>query len=293
MVGKEQKKRKKFKANLDIDVSFLPANQERETLKTLNDYVSESVNSGVVPEAMVGQIQDYLTLRIEALRPGLPAEDQPTGEWIGRVIELTDPGKLTRYVAPQSSSALIDMQTGAYLVGGVSPVLFGPPGGALLAASFGDFLKENKETLIVEVMIELIALILMLVPGGGAAKKTGKEIAEKALKNKKILDLIWELINALLKYRSKTKGASLDSIRKILEAIVKEMKKGKILDDLMGDFLKGLTGWQIFLLILEILLIFTPLGWGKKVTEILVWMAGITYHIHHKHAEWEKKKKKK
>ena len=103
--------------------------------------------------------------------------------------------------------------------------------------------------------------------------------------------MYWELINALLKYRSKTKGASLDKIRKILEDLVKELKKGKILDNLLDDFIKGLTGWQIFLLILEIILIFTPLGWGKKVTEVLVWIAGITYHIYHKHAEWEKKKK--
>lgn len=292
MVRKKQTKRKDYRAQLDIDISFLPANEERETRKTINDYVSTSVNSGLIPESMVGIVEDYLNLRIESLRSTSTSDNIFSGDWVDRIVELTDPGKLTRYVPPQSTSSLIDMQTGAFLVGGVSPILFNTMGtGASYSTSLGDFLKENKDTLIAETMIEVIALILILLPGGGAAKKTGKEIAEKALKNKKIVELLWELVNALLEYRSKTKGASLDKIRKILENLVKELKNGKILDNLLDDFIKGLTGWQIFLLILEIILIFTPLGWGKKVTEILVWIAGITYHIHHKHAEWEKKKK--
>jgi hypothetical protein len=281
-----------FVANLTLDLSYLPPEQRHEVISVLNGHVTSGVRRGLIPIAMVPLVQDYIAARLDEIRRSPdPAEILPP-EATRRMLELWGPMADTVFVPPQRGSSLISVSSGRILFGGpgLPHVLFQDsealPHQQKAGYSISDFISENTETVVLEAAIEVLGLILILV-GGGGAKKTVEEIAERAVRNGRVLTALKELIEFLMNYGTRGGG---EGLRECINRLVQALSDAHILDDAIDAFVRGLTGWQIFMLILNLLFIFTPMGWGKKVAEILVWAAGFTYHLHHKYETWKKGK---
>jgi hypothetical protein len=137
---------------------------------------------------------------------------------------------------------------------------------------------------------ELLAEILLLIssafggPKGKTAKKaavdTAKELAERE-SVREILKRIWRAIIPRVSAGggalTPTAGESLKILGKELWKLIKEL--GSSIKDFFKKLFESLSGWGIALLLLEILIMFTPLGWAKKGLSFAAGLIGLTGSI--------------
>jgi hypothetical protein len=158
-------------------------------------------------------------------------------------------------------------------------LLFSAADGALIARGVPHSIGPGT---VAEMIAELFLLVLELwTHVGEGAKKAAEEIAGKVASNPTVRSLLEKLIKLLKSFGSALEGkAAREAIRDALKELF------TLLKDSFTDFLKKvfetLDGWDILFFVIDIFLMFTPVGWLKKYGKLVLGLGLFATHTYKK-----------
>lgn len=234
-----------------------------EEEKAIAEVINFFYEQGLIDRSQLEEVREYSRFRLQQMKEVLNKQgpDVPTGRaYIDLLESSADFVNATIFAAVRGKAILYDASNGDTLA--QSEVSNG---------SFEEFISSPG--VLIEVLAELIGIILSVVarvPGG--AKKKITDAAGKAIADPNVRRLLAELIDLLRKWKPNRENR--EKLRKLLGDLMRGLKG--VFKDLLGEIFSGL-GWKdILLLLLDIVLGFTPIGWAKRGAEFLVGMLALT-----------------
>lgn len=156
----------------------------------------------------------------------------------------------------------------------------------LFDASNGTLLVSGKPQSLgpgtaVEILAELFLIVLSLWHDFGAkAKEIANEVVKDVAENPTVRKLLAELIEVLRGVGAATKDAASEKIRALLAELFELVRDS--FKEFLSKVLDSLDWIDIGLTLLDMLLMFTPIGWAKKYAKLILELGLFGYHCYHK-----------
>jgi hypothetical protein len=162
---------------------------------------------------------------------------------------------------------------------GRTEYLFSASTGALLASGVPHSLGPG---VLLEMLVEIVLLVTELwTHVGEGAKKAAEEVFGKVVANPRVGSLLEKLIRLFRAFGSALSGESASrELRAVLSELFTLIKDS--FKEFLGKVLESLDGLDILFMLLDILLMFTPVGWAKKYGRLLVGLGLFITHTYKK-----------